>query len=146
MTSNPRGALQGIRVIDLTSVMLGPFGTQMLGEMGADVIKIEPPGGDIGRWTGVGKSRGMSAAYMMKGRNKRSVVLDLKKGEAKEPLKRLVETADVFVHNIRPKAAKRLGIDYETIVEWKPDIVYAADMPRTDTKVPFRDVPRNVVS
>ena len=78
MTSPPRGPLEGIRVIDLTTVMLGPFSTQILGEMGADVIKIEPPGGDIGRWTGVGKNPGMSAAYMMKGRNKRSVVLDLK--------------------------------------------------------------------
>ncbi|NKB56075.1 MAG: CoA transferase [Alphaproteobacteria bacterium] len=106
--------------------MLGPFSTQILGEMGADVIKIEPPGGDIGRWTGVGKSPGMSAAYMMKGRNKRSVVLDLKKAEAREPLKRLVETADVFVHNIRPKAAGRIGIDYESISAWKEDIVYAA--------------------
>ena len=126
MTSAPRGPLQGIRVIDLTTVMLGPFGTQILGEMGADVIKIEPPGGDIGRWTGVGKNPGMSAAYMMKGRNKRSVVLDLKKAEAREPLRRLVETADVFVHNIRPKAAARLGIDYENVVTWKEDIVYAA--------------------
>ena len=126
VTSTLRGPLQGVRVIDLTTVMLGPFGTQILGEMGADVIKIEPPGGDIGRWTGVAKSPGMSAAYMMKGRNKRSVVLDLKKAEAREPLKRLVETADVFVHNIRPKAAARLGIDYESISAWKEDIVYAA--------------------
>ncbi|MBT5882393.1 MAG: CoA transferase [Rhodospirillaceae bacterium] len=106
--------------------MLGPFSTQILGEMGADVIKIEPPGGDIGRWTGVGKNPGMSAAYMMKGRNKRSVVLDLKLTAAKEPLRRLVESADVFVHNIRPKAARRLGIDYESICAWKTDIVYAA--------------------
>jgi len=122
----PRGPLQGVRVIDLTTVMLGPFCTQILGEMGADVIKIEPPGGDIGRITGAAKTPGMSAAYIMKGRNKRSVVLDLKKPEAMAPLKRLVESADVFVHNIRPKAAMRLGIDYETISGWKPDIVYAA--------------------
>ena len=126
MTSTPRGPLQGVRVIDLTTVMLGPFSTQILGEMGADVIKVEPPGGDIGRWTGVAKSPGMSAAYMMKGRNKRSVVLDLKKEEAREPLRRLVDTADVFVHNIRPKAAARIGVDYETISGWKEDIVYAA--------------------
>ncbi|MGI9480548.1 MAG: CaiB/BaiF CoA transferase family protein [Hyphomicrobiaceae bacterium] len=126
MSTAPRGPLQGIRVLDLTTVMLGPFSTQILGEMGADVIKIEAPGGDIGRWTGVGKTPGMSAAHMMKGRNKRSVILDLKKQEAREPLRRLVEAADVFVHNIRPKAAKRLGIDYETIVQWKGDIVYAA--------------------
>ena len=126
MNDTPRGPLQGVRVIDLTTVMLGPFSTQILGEMGADVIKIEPPGGDIGRWTGVAKTPGMSAAYMMKGRNKRSVVLDLKRDAAKEPLKRLVESADVFVHNIRPKAAARLGIDYGTVSGWKDDIVYAA--------------------
>lgn len=126
MTDRPRGPLDGIRVLDLTTVMLGPFSTQILGEMGADVIKIESPGGDIGRMTGVGKNPGMSAAYMMKGRNKRSVVLDLKKPEARDALKRLVETADVFVHNIRPKATVRLGIDYDSIVKWKPDIVYAA--------------------
>jgi crotonobetainyl-CoA:carnitine CoA-transferase CaiB-like acyl-CoA transferase len=106
--------------------MLGPFCTQILGEMGADVIKVEPPGGDIGRWTGAFKTPGMSSAYLMKGRNKRSVVLDLKKPEAQEPLKRLVESADVFVHNIRPKAAARLGINYESIAAIKPDIVYAA--------------------
>ena len=126
MSETPRGPLQGIRVIDLTTVMLGPFCTQILGEMGADVIKVEPPGGDIGRWTGAFKTPGMSSAFLMKGRNKRSVVLDLKKPEAKEPLKRLVESADVFVHNIRPKAAVRLGIDYESIAVIKPDIVYAA--------------------
>lgn len=126
MNDTPRGPLQGIRIIDLTTVMLGPFSTQILGEMGGDVIKIEPPGGDIGRWTGVGKNPGMSAAYMMKGRNKRSVVLDLKKEESREPLKRLVESADVFVHNIRPKAAARIGIDYESISAWKENIVYAA--------------------
>ena len=126
MTSKPRGPLEGVRVIDLTTVMLGPFCTQILGEMGADVIKIEPPGGDIGRLTGAAKSPGMSSAYIMKGRNKRSVVLDLKKPEARKPLERLVRTADVFVHNIRPKAAARIGIDYETIAGWKPDIVYAA--------------------
>jgi len=126
VNDTPRGPLQGIRIIDLTTVMLGPFSTQILGEMGGDVIKIEPPGGDIGRWTGVGKNPGMSAAYMMKGRNKRSVVLDLKKEESREPLKRLVESADVFVHNIRPKAVARLGIDYESISAWKEDIIYAA--------------------
>lgn len=126
MTAKPRGPLEGVRVIDLTSVMLGPFATMILGEMGADVIKIEPPGGDIGRWTGAAKTPGMSASFMLKGRNKRSVVLDLKNPAAKEPLRRLVESADVFVHNIRPQAARRLGIDYETISAWKPDIVYAA--------------------
>lgn len=126
MTTKPRGPLEGIRVIDLTAVMLGPFATQILGEMGADVIKVEPPGGEIGRWTGVSKSPGMSAAAIMKGRNKRSVVLDLKKAEGLAALKRLVESADVLVHNMRAAATERLGIDYPCVVKWKPDIVYAA--------------------
>jgi len=126
VTTRPRGPLDGVRVIDLTTVMLGPFCTQILGEMGADVIKVEPPTGDIGRQTGAAKTPGMSSAFMMKARNKRSVVLDLKKPEARAPLERLVRSADVFVHNIRPKAAERLGIDYETVSGWKPDIIYAA--------------------
>ena len=125
MSDIPRGPLEGIRVVDLTTVMLGPFCTQILGEMGADVFKIEPPGGDIGRWTGAFKTKGMSSAYLMKGRNKRSIVLDLKIPSSQEPLKRLVESADIFVHNIRPKAAARLGIDYESISAWKPNIIYA---------------------
>ena len=122
----PKGPLHGIRVIDLTTVMLGPFCTQILGEMGADVIKIEAPGGDVNRWTGEARTPGMSTGQLIKGRNKRSIVLDLKLPEAREPLERLIRTADVFVHNIRPKAAARLGIDYETIAGLKPDIVYAA--------------------
>jgi crotonobetainyl-CoA:carnitine CoA-transferase CaiB-like acyl-CoA transferase len=122
----PPGPLKGIRVIDLTSVMLGPFCTQILGDMGAEVIKVEPPSGDIGRLTGETRNPGMSAAFLAKSRNKRSVVLDLKQSEAYQVLKRLVQSADVFVHNIRPKAAERLGIDYDSIRDMKPDIVYAS--------------------
>jgi crotonobetainyl-CoA:carnitine CoA-transferase CaiB-like acyl-CoA transferase len=122
----PKGPLQGIRVIDLTTVMLGPFCTQLLGEMGADVIKIEAPGGDVNRWTGSARTPGMSTGQLIKGRNKRAMLLDLKKPEAREPFERLIRSADVFVHNIRPKAAARLGIDYATIESLKPDIVYAA--------------------
>ncbi len=121
----PRGPLQGIRVIDLTTVMLGPFCTQILGEMGADVIKIEAPDGDVNRWTGAARSPGMSSGQLIKGRNKRHIVLDLKRPEAREPFERLIRSADVFVHNIRPKAAARLGIDYETIRALKPDIIHA---------------------
>ena len=122
----PAGPLDGISVIDLTTVMFGPFCTQILGEMGASIIKVEPPEGDIGRQTGATRSPGMSAAHLMKGRNKRSVVLDLKQDAAKEALARLVGGADVFVHNMRPQAASRLSIDYDTVASWKPDIVYAA--------------------
>ena len=121
----PRGALDGIRVIDLTTVMLGPFCTQMLGEMGAEIIKVEAPDGDVNRYTGAARTPGMSSGQLIKGRNKRAVVLDLKHPEARAPFERLVETADVLVHNIRPRAAARLGIDYSVVAALKPDIVYA---------------------
>ena len=122
----PPGPLNGVRVIDLTTVMFGPYCTQIMGEMGADVIKIESPEGDIGRQTGATRTKGMSAAYLMKGRNKRSVVLDLKQPAGLEVLQRLTQTADVFVHNMRPQAARKLGIDYGAVSTWKPTIVYAA--------------------
>ena len=121
----PPGPLQGIRVIDLTTVMFGPYCTQIMGEMGADVIKVESPEGDIGRQTGVARSPGMSTAHLMKGRNKRSIVLDLKQPAGLEALQRLTHTGDVFVHNMRPRAARKLGIDYEVVSTWKPDIIYA---------------------
>jgi crotonobetainyl-CoA:carnitine CoA-transferase CaiB-like acyl-CoA transferase len=124
----PPGPLQGVRVIDLTTVMFGPYCTQIMGEMGADVIKVEAPEGDIGRQTGVARSPGMSAAHLMKGRNKRSVVLDLKQPAGLAVLQRLTQTGDVFVHNMRPQAARKLGIDYGAVSTWKPDIVYAVAM------------------
>lgn len=126
MPACPPGPLQGVRVIDLTTVMFGPYCTQIMGEMGADVIKIEAPDGDIGRQTGVTRSPGMSAAHLMKGRNKRSVVLDLKQTAGLEALQRLVRTADVFVHNMRPQAASKLGIAYDTVAAWQPQIIYVA--------------------
>jgi crotonobetainyl-CoA:carnitine CoA-transferase CaiB-like acyl-CoA transferase len=126
ITNCSPGPLQGIRIIDLTTVMFGPYCTQILGEMGADVIKVEPPEGDIGRQTGVARSPGMSAAHILKGRNKRSIVLDLKQDAGRAVLERLTHTAEVFVHNMRPQAARKLGIDYGTVSTWKPDIVYAA--------------------
>lgn len=121
----PPGPLQGVRVIDLTTVMFGPYCTQIMGEMGAEVIKVESPEGDIGRQTGVARSKGMSAAHLMKGRNKRSIVLDLKQPAGLEALQRLTATGDVFVHNMRPQAVRKLGIDYEVVSTWKPDIIYA---------------------
>jgi crotonobetainyl-CoA:carnitine CoA-transferase CaiB-like acyl-CoA transferase len=105
--------------------MFGPYCTQIMGEMGAEVIKVESPEGDIGRQTGVARSQGMSAAHLMKGRNKRSVVLDLKQPAGLEALQRLTTTGDVFVHNMRPQAVRKLGIDYEVVSTWKPDIIYA---------------------
>ncbi|MCA8927812.1 MAG: CoA transferase [Alphaproteobacteria bacterium] len=120
----PKGPMSGVRVIDLTTVMFGPYCTQILGEMGADVMKVEGPEGDISRQVGDNRHPSMSAAFMVKGRNKRSVVLDLKNDAARQALYKLCETADVFIHNMRPKAAARLGIAYEDIVKARPDIVY----------------------
>jgi crotonobetainyl-CoA:carnitine CoA-transferase CaiB-like acyl-CoA transferase len=120
------GPLDGVRVVDLTTVMYGPYCTQIMGEMGADVIKVEPPGGDITRQVGPSRSPGMSAAHLIKGRNKRSLVLDLKQADAREALYRLAATADVFIHNMRPKAAESLGIGYDIIAAHRPDIVYCA--------------------
>jgi crotonobetainyl-CoA:carnitine CoA-transferase CaiB-like acyl-CoA transferase len=119
------GPLDGIRVIDVTTVLLGPYGTQILGDMGADVIKIEaPPTGDIARNMGTVRRPDMGGIYLNMNRNKRSVGLDLKREDAKEVLRRLVATGDVFVHNMRPEAIERLGFGYAAVAAIKPDIVY----------------------
>ncbi len=119
------GPLSGIRVIDVTTVLLGPYGTQMLGDMGADIIKVEgPPTGDIARNMGTSRNVNMSGVFLNANRNKRSLALDLKQDEAKEVLRRLIPTADVFVHNMRPNAMAALGFDYEAVSALKSDIVY----------------------
>ncbi|MBT5110471.1 MAG: CoA transferase [Rhodospirillaceae bacterium] len=120
------GPLDGVRVIDLSTVMYGPYCTMILGEMGAEVIKVEPPSGDITRQVGESRTPGMAAGFLGKGRNKRSLALDLKQDLAREALYKFVATADVFIHNIRPGAAARLGIDYDSIIAHRPDIVYCA--------------------
>ena len=140
MTNTPKGPLQGVRVVDLTTVMLGPFCTQILGEMGAEIIKIETPEGDVNRWTGESRSPGMSTGQLIKGRNKRSIILDLKVKKVRKVFEKLIQTADVFVHNIRPKAAKRLAIDYETIAELNHNIIYASATGFGETG-PFADKP-----
>lgn len=119
------GPLSGIRVIDVTTVLLGPYGTQMLGDMGADIIKVEgPPTGDIARNMGNSRNVNMSGVFLNANRNKRSLALDLKQEQAKEVLRRLIPTADVFVHNMRPNAMAALGFDYEAVSALKSDIVY----------------------
>lgn len=118
------GPLEGIRVLDLTSVVLGPLATQSLGDLGADVIKIEGPEGDLMRANGVSRNAGMSSIYLALNRNKRSVVLDLKTPAGAAALWRLIAGADVLIHNMRVAAIERLGFGYAAVAALNPRIVY----------------------
>ncbi len=118
--------LSGIKVIDLTSVVLGPYATQVLGDLGADVIKVEPPGGDVFRAAEPSRNIGMGAQFLGCNRNKRSVVLDLKSEGGREALLQLLSDADVFIHNLRPSPADRLGLSYDAIKRINPKLVYCA--------------------
>jgi crotonobetainyl-CoA:carnitine CoA-transferase CaiB-like acyl-CoA transferase len=120
------GPLSGVRILDLTSVVAGPLATQMLGDMGADVIKIEAPEGDPPRHTGPARSPGMAALFMGLNRGKRSLVLDLKIDAAKDALWRLIATADVFVHSMRPQKIEKLGFGHKAVCAKNPRLVYAA--------------------
>src|ERR1700737_4838042 len=109
------GALEGIRVLDLTTVVMGPYGTKLLADLGADVIKVEPPLGDGSRVMGDGPHRELSGLALVMHRNKRSIGIDLKRPEGREILLRLLDDADVFVTNLRPRPLNGLGIDYEAV-------------------------------
>ena len=119
------GPLHGIKIIDMTSVLMGPYSSQTLGDMGADVIKIEAPQGDLVRQIGPGRHADMGPIFLNTNRNKRSVVLDLKKPAGLQTLRKLLETADVLMYNLRPNAMARLGLDYEAVAAINPRIVYA---------------------
>ncbi|MEU5911746.1 CoA transferase [Micromonospora sp. NPDC047527] len=120
------GPLAGLRVLDLTSTFSGPFCTLTLADLGAEVIKVEPPGGDIARQLGACRTPGMAAVFLNMNRGKKSVVLDLKTPGDRAAFDRLVPTADVLVHNMRPGAAVRLAVAYEDIRAVHPAIVYCA--------------------
>jgi crotonobetainyl-CoA:carnitine CoA-transferase CaiB-like acyl-CoA transferase len=118
------GPLAGVRVIDLTAMVMGPYCTQIMADMGADVIKIEPPEGDSTRFISVGPAPGMSGVFVNVNRGKRSVVLDLRSDEGKTVLRRLTEQADVFIHSMRAKAVAKLGFSYEDVCAINPAIIY----------------------
>ena len=140
-TANATAArpLAGLRVIDITTVMLGPYATQILGDYGADVIKVEAPGGDSTRSTGPSPERGMAATFLGANRSKRSVVLDLKQEAGREALLTLVDTADVLVCSVRPQKMRALGLAPEVLrerVTSKGGTTYAALTSMQQDQVP----------
>jgi crotonobetainyl-CoA:carnitine CoA-transferase CaiB-like acyl-CoA transferase len=118
------GPLDGVRVVDLTTVIMGPLATQILGDLGADVITVEDPRGTLSRVMTAGPHPQLSGIALNLLRNKRNVVLDLKTAEGRDALLAVVATAQVFVTNLRPGTLQRLGLSYEDIVDAQPDIVY----------------------
>lgn len=120
-------AFSGIRVVDFTQVLAGPFASQQLALLGADVIKIEPPGlGDLSRLVASDKSKGEPILYLCTNAGKRSLTLNLKKPESKEVLQRLIKGADVVIENFRPGVMKRLGLDYGAVSAINPRIIYCS--------------------
>jgi len=118
------GPLSGYRIIDMTTVIMGPMASMMMGEMGADVIKIESPAGDQTRNYAQGKTPGMGSIYMNLNKNKRSVMLDLKQPAGRDALLRLLEGADVLLYSIRPQAMDRLGLGYDACRAVNPKLIY----------------------
>ena len=119
-----QGPLAGVRVVDLTAMVMGPYCTQIMADMGADVIKVEPPAGDNTRYISVGPAPGMSGVYINVNRGKRAVVLDLTTDAGRTALRALIATADVFIHSMRSKAIAKLGFGYDDVAEINPSIVY----------------------
>ncbi len=124
MSDNSNFPLSGVRVLDLTTVLFGPYATQILGDFGADVIKIEAPGGDPVRHLGPARNSGMGALFLGSNRNKRSIVLDLKGSVGREALWRLIDKADMFVHNVRPQKIHSLGFGPDDVLRRRPIIIY----------------------
>jgi crotonobetainyl-CoA:carnitine CoA-transferase CaiB-like acyl-CoA transferase len=121
------GPLDGVKVLEFTSVVLGPWACQILGDMGADVVKVEPPTGDTNRRLGASRAtEDMAALYLTCNRNKRSIVLNLKDPKGQEAALKLARNADVIVHNFRPQAMTKLGLDYDAVKAINPNVVYCA--------------------
>ena len=125
---SPAGILDGYRVLDLSVAMAGPLAAMRLGDLGADVVKVEPVTGEWQRHTAAGGATGneVNASFLSLNRNKRSLAVNLKTDEGRELLYELVRTADVFLQNYRPGVAARLGVDYETLRELRPELVYVS--------------------
>lgn len=119
------GPLAGLRIVDMTTVLMGPYATQILGDFGADVIKVEAPDGDLVRQIGPMRHEGMGPVFLNVNRSKRSITLDLKKPDGREALLALAKEADVLVYNVRAKAMERLGLSFETLQEINPKLIYA---------------------
>src|SRR5437879_12263747 len=119
------GPLGGVKVIDMTTVLMGPYATQMLGDYGADVIKIETLDGDVTRLIGPTRHPGMGPVFLNTNRNKRSICLDLKKAAGRDTVLRLAEAADVLIYNVRPQAMARLDLGYEAVAQRNPPLIYA---------------------
>jgi crotonobetainyl-CoA:carnitine CoA-transferase CaiB-like acyl-CoA transferase len=118
------GPLAGVRVLDLTTVVMGPYATQILADFGADVVKVEPPGGDVMRYAWPFRNAGMGHIFLNANRNKRSIVLDLKQDAARDACLALAKKADVLVYNIRPQAMARLHLSYDEVKKQNPRIIY----------------------
>lgn len=140
------GPLSGIRVVDLTTMVMGPYCTQIMADMGADVIKVEPPEGDATRYISAGPAPDMSGVFVNVNRGKRSVVLDLRTPEGRAAITALIGGADVFIHSMRAKAIAKLGLGYPEVAALNPGIVYtncygysrrgpAADRPAYDDTI-----------
>jgi crotonobetainyl-CoA:carnitine CoA-transferase CaiB-like acyl-CoA transferase len=118
------GPLSGLTILDLTTVLMGPYATQIIADMGANVIKVESPDGDIVRQIGPGRTPGMGGMFLNTNRGKRSIAIDLKHPDGRDALLRLAGKADAIVYNVRPQAMGRLGLGYETLAKANPKIVY----------------------
>lgn len=118
------GPLRGVTVVDLTTMVMGPYCTQIMADMGADVVKVEPPEGDATRYISAGPAPDMSGVFVNVNRGKRSVVLDLRTDAGKEAIAALIARADVFIHSMRAKAIAKLGLGYDDVAALNPGIVY----------------------